>query len=189
MLATAPCTLASAPVISFQCGHWRALKANPLTQYLIKEILLIKFYFYSSLTWWKGVYLLSRLYLSGAPLPVTARADEQSHFGWRGGIRTHTARVRAWIPAVLETVFLPLEYSPSQDGGGGGIRTHGPLRVSGFLDRCTKPGYATPPNTSDSLGLSDILWRRHRDSNPDSAHHAGRLSRALRYHYSIPPNV
>ena len=32
--------------------------------------------------------------------------------GWGGGIRTHTARVRAWIPAVLETVFLPLEYSP-----------------------------------------------------------------------------
>ena len=80
MLATAPCTLASAPVISFQCRHWRALKANPLTQYLIKEILLIKSYFYSSLTWWKGVYLLSRLCLSGAPLPVTARADEQSHF-------------------------------------------------------------------------------------------------------------
>ena len=31
-------------------------------------------------------------------------------------------------------------------GGGGGIRTHGPLRASGFLDRRTRPGYATPPN-------------------------------------------
>ena len=34
-------------------------------------------------------------------------------------------------------------------GGGGGIRTHGPRRVSGFLDRCTRPGYATPPNACD----------------------------------------
>lgn len=24
-------------------------------------------------------------------------------------------------------------------GGGGGIRTHGPLRVSCFLDKCTRP--------------------------------------------------
>lgn len=24
-------------------------------------------------------------------------------------------------------------------GGGGGIRTHGPVKVSGFQDRCTRP--------------------------------------------------
>ena len=32
--------------------------------------------------------------------------------GWGGGIRTHISRVRAVLPAVLETDFLPLEYSP-----------------------------------------------------------------------------
>ena len=32
--------------------------------------------------------------------------------GWGGEIRTLTSRVRAVLPAVLETVFLPLEYTP-----------------------------------------------------------------------------
>ena len=40
------------------------------------------------------------------------------------------------------TVWL----SPNMmNGGGGGIRTHGSLRISGFQDRRTRPGYATPP--------------------------------------------
>ena len=34
--------------------------------------------FISHFLWWKGVYLLKHLKLDGAPLPVTARADEQS---------------------------------------------------------------------------------------------------------------
>ena len=34
-------------------------------------------------------------------------------------------------------------------GGGGGTRTHTRFPVTGFLDRCTKPGYATPPNACD----------------------------------------
>ena len=39
--------------------------------------------------------------------------------------------------------FIPPEgfKSASPNGGGGGIRTHGPLRVSGFQDRCNRPLY------------------------------------------------
>ena len=42
-------------------------------------------------------------------------------------------------------------------GGGGGIRTHGPLRVSGFLDRCTRPDYATPPWWKDLYLLKHLI--------------------------------
>ena len=40
-------------------------------------------------------------------------------------------------------VLIPPEVfkSASPNGGGGGIRTHGSLRISGFQDRCNKPLY------------------------------------------------
>ena len=54
--------------------------------------------------------------------------------------------------AILLIVLLPL----CDAGGGGGIRTHGPLRISGFLDRRTRPGYATPPWWKDLYLLKHL---------------------------------
>lgn len=57
-----------------------------------------------------------------------------------------TRITEATVPTIMWKIhnFLP-HFLFIFGGGGGGIRTHGPLRVSGFLDRCTRPGYATPP--------------------------------------------
>ena len=57
------------------------------------------------------------------------------------------------VMAILLIVLLPL----CDAGGGGGIRTHGPLRVSGFLDRCTRPGYAIPPNIQDAKSKALLI--------------------------------
>lgn len=46
---------------------------------------------------------------------------------------------------VLRVALVAVLEACKTIGGGGGIRTHGPLRATGFLDRRTKPSYATPP--------------------------------------------
>ena len=71
--------------------------------------------------------------------------------GWGGGIRTHISRVRAVLPAVLETDFLPLEYSPisTQD-------THKKLFTALYpaeLPHHTAMGVGFEPTTSGVTGL------------------------------------
>ena len=62
-------------------------------------------------------------------------------------------RLSVKIPSVIFSVSSVVEF---RSGGGSGIRTHGPFRVSGFQDRCNKPLYH-PSTIAPPRGKSRLV--------------------------------
>ena len=108
--------------------------------------------------------------------------QKNRHAGWDDWIRTSECGSQRPVPCRLATPHYLCCLNRQHDGGNGGIRTHGPFRVTGFQDRLHKPLGHVATFFCRQAGISikvkasllliilililDKMWSRMRDSNP-----------------------